>query len=60
MKSRSRAPAVANPTSFHAYTGYDHSEPRDWVRDRGIIVRIARRGTESNTKHRRVIERATA
>lgn len=41
----------------------DRPEFRRWVRDRGIAVRVARKGVESSTKlgkHRWVIERCFA
>ena len=54
---------AANPTKLHADKAYDHQELRTWVRDRGIIARIARKGFGTSKKlgkHRWVIERSIA
>jgi len=62
IKSR-RGPRRRKPGKLHADKAYDHIELRKWVRDRGITVRIARKGIESTTKlgkHRWVIERTVA
>jgi transposase len=62
IKSR-RDPRRRRPGKLHADKAYDQIELRDWVRDRGIAVRIARKGIESSTKlgkHRWVIERSIA
>lgn len=62
IKSR-RGPRRRKPRKLHADKAYDHAELRTWVRDRGIIVRIARKGIETSTKlgkHRWVIERSIA
>jgi len=51
------------PDKVHADKAYDSRELREWVRDRGIGVRIARKGIESSEKlgqHRWVIERTIA
>lgn len=59
IKSR-RGPRRRKP---HADKAYDQVELRAWVRDRGIAVRIARKGIESSQKlgkHRWVIERTIA
>jgi transposase len=51
------------PDKLHADKAYDSRDLRDWVRDRGIGVRIARKGVESGEKlgrHRWVIERTIA
>ncbi|MFQ6330781.1 IS5 family transposase [Nocardia sp. CWNU-33] len=48
------------PAKLHADKAYDTAEMRSWVRDRGIAVRIARKGVESSQRlgrHRWVIER---
>jgi Transposase DDE domain len=60
IKSR-RGPRRRKPGKLHADKAYDHAELRKWVRDRGITVRIARKGIETSTKlglHRWVIERS--
>lgn len=59
VKSR-RGPRRRKPDKLHADKAYDHVELRDWVRDQGIVVRIARKGVESSDtlgRHRWVIER---
>ncbi|WP_186383041.1 IS5 family transposase [Amycolatopsis acidiphila] len=58
-----RGPRRRKPGKLHADKAYDQAELRDWVRDRGIVVRIARKGIESSKKlgkHRWVIERSIA
>jgi len=47
IKSR-RGPRRRKPAKLHADKPYDHAELRDWVRDLGIAVRIARKGIESS------------
>lgn len=62
VKSR-RGPRRRKPAKLHADKAYDHAELRDWVRDQGIAVRIARKGVESSDtlgRHRWVIERTMA
>ena len=62
IKSR-RGPRRRKPDKLHADKAYDHVALRKWVRDRGIIVRIARKGIETSKKlgkHRWVIERSIA
>jgi transposase len=62
IRSR-RGPRRRKPAKLHADKAYDHAELRDWVRDRGITVRIARKGIETSKKlgkHRWVIERSIA
>jgi hypothetical protein len=62
IRSR-RGPRRRKPAKLHADKAYDHAELRRWVRDRGIVVRIARKGIESSKrlgKHRWVIERTVA
>jgi hypothetical protein len=62
IRSR-RGPRRRKPDKLHADKAYDHTDLRDWVRDHGIGVRIARKGTESTThlgRHRWVIERTIA
>jgi transposase len=48
------------PAKLHADKAYDTAELRQWVRDRGIAVRIAGKGVDSSQRlgrHRWVIER---
>ena len=62
IKSR-RGPRRHRPAKLHADKAYDQADLRQWVRDQGIRVRIARKGIESTTKlgkHRWVIERTMA
>ncbi|MDE1675553.1 IS5 family transposase, partial [Nocardia gipuzkoensis] len=59
VRSR-RGPRRRKPAKLHADKAYDTAELRQWVRDRGIAVRIARKGIESSQRlgrHRWVIER---
>jgi transposase len=59
IRSR-RGPRRRKPGKLHADKAYDAAEQRRWVRDRGISVRIARKGIESSERlgrHRWVIER---
>lgn len=62
IKSR-RGPRRRKPAKLHADKAYDIKDLRAWVRDRGIAVRIARKGIETSDKlgrHRWVIERTIA
>ena len=62
IRSR-RGPRRRQPGKRHADKAYDHADIRKWVRDRGITVRIARKGVETSKKlgkHRWVIERSIA
>ena len=62
IKSR-RGPRRRKPAKLHADKAYDHAELRRWVRERGIVVRIARKGIETSQhlgRHRWVIERTVA
>jgi transposase len=59
IRSR-RGPRRRKPAKLHADKAYDTAELREWVRDRGIGVRIARKGIEPSDRlgrHRWVIER---
>ena len=59
VRSR-RGPRRRRPTKLHADKAYDHNELREWVRDRGIAVRIARKCIEPSDRlgrHRWIIER---
>jgi transposase len=59
VRSR-RGPHRRTPAKLHADKAYDTAELRQWVRDRGIAVRIARKGIDSSQRlgrHRWVIER---
>jgi hypothetical protein len=49
IKSR-RGPRRRKPAKLHADKAYDQPDLRRWVRDRGIKVRIARKGIESKDK----------
>jgi transposase len=58
-----RGPRRRKPGKLHADKAYDQADLRRWVRNRGIGVRIARKGIESPDrlgKHRWVIERTIA
>jgi hypothetical protein len=58
-----RGPRRRRPATPHADKAHDQADLRNWVRDHGIAVRIARKGIESSTKlgkHRWVIERSIA
>jgi transposase len=62
VKSR-RGPRRRKPAKLHVDKAYDQPDLRRWVRDRGIKVRIARKGVVSKDKlgkHRWVIERTMA
>ncbi|MEU5977684.1 IS5 family transposase [Streptomyces sp. NPDC047315] len=51
------------PGKLHGDKGYDYSHLRQWLRQRGITHRIARKGVESSQRlgrHRWTIERAMA
>lgn len=59
VRSR-RGPRRRKSAKLHADKAYDSAESRHWLRDRGIGVRIARKGIESGERlgrHRWVIER---
>lgn len=59
IRSR-RGPRRRKPGKLHADKAYDTAELRQWVQNRGIGVRIARKGIESSQRlgrHRWVIER---
>jgi hypothetical protein len=49
VKSR-RGPRRRKPAELHGDKAYDQGDLRRWVRDRGIAVRIARKGIKSSTK----------
>ena len=62
IRSR-RGPRRRKPGKLHADKAYDNKDLRQWVRDQGIGVRIARKGMESSQKlgrHRWVIEQLIA
>jgi IS5 family transposase len=62
VRSR-RGPRRFRPAKLHADKAYDIPALRDWLRDRGITPRIARKGIESSGhlgRHRWVIERSIA
>jgi hypothetical protein len=59
VRSR-RGPRRREPAELRADKAYDTAELRQWVRDRGIAVRIAGKGVDSSQRlgrHRWVIER---
>jgi transposase len=62
VRSR-RGPRRRKPTKLHADKAYDIADLRDWVANRGITVRIARKGIERNDRlgrHRWVVERTVS
>jgi len=62
VRSR-RGPRRRRPGKLHADKAYDQPALRDWVREHGIAVRIARKGIESTERlgrHRWVIERTVS
>lgn len=59
IRSR-RGPRRRRPGKLHGDKGYDYSHLRQWLRERGIAHRIARKGVESSQRlgrHRWTIER---
>jgi len=62
IRSR-RGPRRRKPVKLHADKAYDSAEARAWLRGRGIVPRIARKGIESSERLGRVrwvIERTIA
>ncbi len=62
IRSR-RGPRRRKPDKLHADKAYDSAETRSWLRKRGIVPRIARKGIESKERLGRVrwvIERTMA
>ncbi|AQZ70457.1 IS5 family transposase [[Actinomadura] parvosata subsp. kistnae] len=62
IRSR-RGPRRRRPGQLHGDKGYDCLDLRSFLRGRGIIPRIARRGIESSQRlgrHRWVVERAVS
>ncbi|MGW1123312.1 IS5 family transposase [Streptomyces tanashiensis] len=62
IRSR-RGPRRRKPGKLHGDKGYDYSHLRQWLRERGITHRIARKGVESSQRlgrHRWTIERTMA
>lgn len=62
IRSR-RGPRRRRPGKLHGDKGYDYPHLRRWLRSRGIVVRIARRGIESSQRlgrHRWVVERTVS
>ena len=49
IRSR-RGPRRRKPDKLHADKAYDHADLRRWVRERGIVVRIARKGVETSQR----------
>ena len=63
LRSSRRGRPRRKPSKLHADKAYDHSRCRSECRARGIVPRIARRGTESSTRlgrHRWVVKRTFA
>lgn len=59
IRSR-RGPRRRRPAKLRADKAYNSAEHRDWLRDREIVPRLARRGIENNQRlgrHRWKIER---
>jgi transposase len=62
IRSR-RGPWQRRPAKLHGDKGYDYSHLRTFLRGRGIIPRIARRGIETSQRlgrHRWVVERTVS
>ncbi|MFH9078054.1 IS5 family transposase [Streptomyces pristinaespiralis] len=62
IRSR-RGPRRRKPNKLHADKGYDYSHLRQWLRERRITHRIARKGIETSKRlgrHRWTIERTMA
>jgi hypothetical protein len=51
IRSR-RDPSRRKPAKLHADKAYDQTALRAWLRDRGIAVRIARKGIETMARTR--------
>jgi transposase len=62
IRSR-RGPRHRKPGKLHGDKAYDYRLLRQWLRGRGIVHRLVRRGIESSThlgRHRWVVERSVA
>lgn len=62
IKSR-RGPRRRRPAKLRADKGYDYDKHRRWLREQGIVPRIARRGVDRNDRlgrYRWKIERTIA
>ncbi len=62
IRSR-RGPRRRRPGKLHGDKGYDYPQLRTFLRGRGIVPRIARRGIESSQRlgrHRWVVERTVS
>jgi transposase len=62
IRSR-RGPRRRQPAKLHGDKGYDYDHLRRWLRARGIMPRIARKGIESSQRlgrHRWVVERTVS
>lgn len=58
-----RGPRRRRPGKLHGDKGYDYAHLRRWLRQRGIVHRLARRGVESSQRlgrHRWQVERTMA
>jgi transposase len=61
IRSR-RGPRRRKPAKLHGDKGYDYDHLRRWLRQRGIVHRLPRKGIESSQRlgrHRWQVERAT-
>ncbi len=62
IRSR-RGPRRRRPAKLHGDKGYDYDHLRRWLRERGIVHRLARKGVESSKRlgrHRWQVERTMA
>ncbi|MFB8770596.1 IS5 family transposase [Nocardiopsis alba] len=62
IRSR-RGPRRRRPAKLHGDKGYDYAHLRRWLRQRGIVHRLARKGAESSQRlgrHRWQVERTMA
>jgi transposase len=62
VRSR-RGPRRRKPFKLHGDKGYDDNRLRRWLRGRGIVHRLARKGVESSQRlgrHRWQVERTMA
>ncbi len=62
LRSR-RGPGRRRPAKLHGDRGYDYDHLRRWLRQRGIVHRLARKGVEFSQRlgrHRWQVERTMA
>ncbi len=60
---RTRSPRRRRPAELHGDKGYDDDHLRRWLRERGIVHRLARKGVDSSKRlgrHRWQVERTMA